>query len=246
MDDIKRNKILSHIDKIEQQARRPGNEWLLLDLMRRFGSEKVKQIEEYLALDYTIDEIAIGIDYSFVKDDILRIKLNSDWREMLRYRCGVGQHGVNFGVFCKFAHFQAEGMVNYYHYQRKMSNECDIEWFNKNIQAYNDKCKTEARDGKEPFKLKPVSEKDLSKIGYQTKLSVFLNCLEDAARLMPQERRRLSYELGVIKRVKDNILRRDVSSENVPSKEIMKAFSNVEKTLLSLNCEVKQAIKLKI
>ena len=246
MDDTRRDNILSHVDKIEQFARQPGNEWLLQDLMRRFGSDKIKQIEKYLALDYAIDEIAIGIDYSFVKDDILRIKLISDWREMLRYRCGVRQHKINFGEFCKFAHFQAEGMLNYYHYQRGMSNECDIEWFNTNIQAYNEKCKAEAKDGKEPFKLRLVNEKYLSKIDYQTKLYVFLNYLEDIACLTPLERRRLSYKLNGIKNMRNDISHRDVSTVNALSKEIMKEYDDVERTLLSLNRKVEQVIKLKI
>ena len=113
MDDARKQNILSHIDKIDQYARQPGNEWLLEELQRRFGTmsnmTELKHIEKYLALDFSIDDISTRIDYSFIKDDLLRMKLVSDWREMLRYRCHVRKHKPDFLEFCRFAYMQVEG-----------------------------------------------------------------------------------------------------------------------------------------
>lgn len=118
MEEEKKKNILSHIDKIEQYTHMPGNEWLLHELQRRFGNNSsnpdIQRIEKYLALDYTIDSISECIDYSFVADDVLRMKLESDWREMLRYRCNVRKHEPDFMEFCRYANLQAEGIINYY------------------------------------------------------------------------------------------------------------------------------------
>ena len=102
-----RDAILKTIDRIAQLSRQPGNEWLLREL----------------AIDYTIDEIASYIDYSFVQSEVLRIKLESDWREMLRYRCGVRKHERDFYEFCRYANLQAEGVVNYYCYTKYPTEE---------------------------------------------------------------------------------------------------------------------------
>ena len=118
MEEEKKKNILSHIDKIEQYAHMPGNEWLLHELQRRFGNSAsnpdIQRIEKYLALDYTIDSVSERIDYSFVIDEVLRMKLVSDWREMLRYRCYVRKHKPDFMEFCRYANLQAEGIINYY------------------------------------------------------------------------------------------------------------------------------------
>ena len=248
MDDAKKNTILSHIDKIEQFARQPGNEWLLVELIRRFNSDnniaEIKHIRKYLALDYAIDTVAIGLDYSFVNDDILRMKLISDWREMLRYRCGVRQHKINYYEFCKYAHFQAEGMINYYHYQRRASNECDVEWFNANISAYNEKCAKEVKDGKTPYKIRPINNTPLlSQIDYSTKLSVFLNYLEDIACLTSKERTGLSINLRKIRDTRNELSHRDVTPTAIYNPE---DFDAAERTLLFLHRKVEQIIKLKI
>jgi len=83
-------------------------------------------------IDYNIDEMATQIDYSFVKDDVLRLKLESDWREMLRYRCGVRKHNPDFLEFCRYANLQAEGIINYYCYKKyetesKLKRACGID-----------------------------------------------------------------------------------------------------------------------
>lgn len=126
-----RDAILKTIDKIAQLSKLPENEWLLRELQSKWGcittaignSDSISNIEKYLAIDYDIDEISSQIDYSFVQDEVLRIKLESDWREMLRYRCGVRKHERDFLEFCRYANLQAEGIVNYYCYTKYPTDE---------------------------------------------------------------------------------------------------------------------------
>ena len=133
-----REAIIKTIDKIAQLSKQPGNEWLHRELQTRWGcanpicgnNDMISNIERYLAIDYTIDEMATQIDYSFVKDEVLRLKLEADWREMLRYRCGVRKHEPDFLEFCRYANLQAEGIVNHYCYtkystEEELRNKCN-------------------------------------------------------------------------------------------------------------------------
>ena len=82
--------------------------------------ERISKIEEYLALDRKLDDISPAgtkykeVTYSFIKDVAVRDMLVSDFREMMRYRYGTRSHKVDFMEFCKYAHFQLEGLVNYF------------------------------------------------------------------------------------------------------------------------------------
>ena len=81
---------------------------------------RVEKIERYLGLDYKLDTISPSgtlyheLDYSFIKDSAVRDMLVSDFREMMRYRYGTRSHKADFMEFCKYAHFQLEGLVNYF------------------------------------------------------------------------------------------------------------------------------------
>lgn len=77
-------------------------------------SQKLDKIEKYLSLDYGIDDV-VNPDYSFIKDSQIRDTLNSDYREMLRFRYGTREHSVNFGEFARYANLQMEMLVNYYY-----------------------------------------------------------------------------------------------------------------------------------
>lgn len=82
--------------------------------------ERISKIEEYLALDRKLDDISPAetkykeVTYSFIKDVAVRDMLVSDFREMMRYRYGTRSHKADFMEFCKYAHFQLEGLVNYF------------------------------------------------------------------------------------------------------------------------------------
>lgn len=77
--------------------------------------QKVDKIEKYLALDYTLDSKAPNIDYSFITDIDVRNQLESDYREMLRYRYGLRGHKTDFSEFCRYVQLQAEMVLNYYY-----------------------------------------------------------------------------------------------------------------------------------
>ena len=77
-------------------------------------SQKLDKIEKYLSLDYGIDDV-VNPDYSFIADAQVRDTLNSDYREMLRFRYGTREHSVNFGEFARYANLQMEMLVNYYY-----------------------------------------------------------------------------------------------------------------------------------
>ncbi len=111
------NKLLDFIDSL---AKTKGNEWFVEELRKRYGKNnntvlKINNIERYLGLDFKIDTFPSIIDYSFIKDPMVFEQLTSDNREMLRYRYGVRSHTVDFYEFCRFAHLQAEMLLNYYY-----------------------------------------------------------------------------------------------------------------------------------
>lgn len=80
--------------------------------------ENIAKIERYLGLDFKLDSILPvdtiydSIDYSFIQITAVRDKLNSDFREMMRYRFGTRLHKVDFYEYCKYAHYQLEALAN--------------------------------------------------------------------------------------------------------------------------------------
>ena len=81
---------------------------------------RIDKIEQYLGLDFKLDTISPSgtlyeeVTYSFITDSAVRDVLVSDFREMMRYRYGTRSHKADFMEFCKYAHFQLEGLVNYF------------------------------------------------------------------------------------------------------------------------------------
>lgn len=69
---------------------------------------RITLIQEYLLID--IDNL---IDYSSF-DEPSREQLFRDNLEMMRFQKGTPNHKVNFGEFCRYAHLQAEEMINYF------------------------------------------------------------------------------------------------------------------------------------
>ena len=85
----------------------------LKEVIPASNPESLKRIEKYLSLDFEIDE-KIFPDYSVIQDEEARAHLNADFREMLRYQYGTRSHKIDFAEFCRYAHLQAEMLVNYY------------------------------------------------------------------------------------------------------------------------------------
>ena len=84
---------------------------------------KLLDIEKYLGLDYKLDRAIPDIDYSFIKEGVVKEQLVSDYREMLRYRYGVRSHKIDFSEFCRYAMLQVEQLLNYFYQNKFISND---------------------------------------------------------------------------------------------------------------------------
>ncbi len=78
-------------------------------------SSRVAEIERYLGLDFGVDRQKSLIDYSFIDDEFVFQQLVSDNREMMRFRYGTRSHSIDFLEYCRYAHLQAEMLLNYFY-----------------------------------------------------------------------------------------------------------------------------------
>jgi len=78
------------------------------------SDRRIEHIENYLGLDYYVDNQHSLIDFSFIQEDDVRNQLISDNREMMRFRYGTRYHSICFDEFCRYAHLQAEMLLNFY------------------------------------------------------------------------------------------------------------------------------------
>lgn len=99
------------------------------------NNDKINRIEKYLGLDYSVDAQNSVIDYSYIKDEKVKNQLISDNREMMRFRYGTRYHEIDFDEFCRFAHLQAEMLLNYYYVTKCNS---DLYLIKKHIREYNE------------------------------------------------------------------------------------------------------------
>lgn len=221
MNEKERDAILKHIDQIERYARQPQNGWLLTELQKRFGgatavlrqdnrkplqspasqagivvdAQKLANIEHYLALDYNIDSAYPRVDYSFVNDELIRSQLIADWRESQRLRFGLRQHKQDFSEYCRYAHMQAEGLVNYLHFQRA-GGALDTEWFRRLINQINERNAAEGNS----FVLNTlrVGATSLEHVDYNTKKEIMLHLMRHYNYDKVVEVKVLSLRLGFI------------------------------------------------
>ena len=122
---------------------------------------RLKHIESYLGLDYDyLGERQSLIDYSFVQEAEIRAQLISDNREMMRHRYGTRFHAISFVEYCRYAHLQAEMLLNYF-YDKKNNNLDDVK---KHILKYNPDAERFISDAK-----------TLGAISYNSKLWAFCN-----------------------------------------------------------------------
>jgi hypothetical protein len=121
-------KLLDFIHSITKQQ---GNEWFVAELGKICCANNSKslqdidiqtllqRIEKYLK----IDGIKI-IDYSEVQNEMVRTQLFRDCIEMSKYRLGKINDTINFDEYCRYAHLQAEEMINYF-YNTKYSKDTE-------------------------------------------------------------------------------------------------------------------------
>lgn len=120
--DHKKENLIKLLKLIEEISCQPGNEWFKNSLTDLFVNKKdspnllnqgaieakINLIHEYLLID-----IKNLIDYSAFEEPS-REQLFRDNLEMMRYQKGTPNHKINFGEFCRYAHLQAEEMINYF------------------------------------------------------------------------------------------------------------------------------------
>lgn len=162
-----KDQLLQLIEFVQEISSQPGNEWFKGKLIETLIgnatpnnniekeviaalSTNIESIHKYLLLD-----VVPIIDYSAVEDDIIRNQLYRDCLEMLKYRLGKINNHINFDEFCRYAHLQAEELINYFFY---MKVDGDISQITKLISIN---------------KTKPEPPEHLSHIAYYTKLNAF-------------------------------------------------------------------------
>jgi hypothetical protein len=145
-----KEKLKKLLDFIKALAEEEGNEWFVDELKMNFPSVQTTQgnlansmeienlnmrissIEKYLGLDFSTDTTDSIIDYSRIGGKENRNRLESDNREMLRWRYGTRSHIQDFYEYCRCAHQQAEFLLNYFYEnveQDLQSSIQHIKWF---------------------------------------------------------------------------------------------------------------------
>jgi|GEM_PF-2717296 len=97
-------------------------------------SRKMSKIETHLSLD--------GIemlDYNDIEDEKTRNQLIADSIQMQKYRLGKIDNKIDFAEYCRYAHYQAEELINYF-FNRKFHFVRDAQSY---FELYNDVLKEE-------------------------------------------------------------------------------------------------------
>lgn len=206
------NKLLQFIKRLIEE---PGNdefvhglqELLSAHINQPADNSKLADIEKYLGLDYKLDSATPIIDYSFIKDDYVRERLNADNREMLRFRLGVRSHQVDFKEVCRYAIFQEELLINYYYSVFFKTLEEVKQYLKKSIEdSYCKRIKSKQEDSdrlkqemnREIYKIDSYTEYEY--IPLSTKIKAFSNefgedrILENARRVRNELSHRESFE----------------------------------------------------
>lgn len=246
-----KEKILQHLDKIEQYAL--NHPWLMEELRRRFGSgadgftqddsKRLEKIEQYLSLDYDFLQVAEVAGYDYVEVARLKEKMVLDWREMMRYRYGIGARPISFVNFCSHAHFQAEAIINYYHFKRD-NGICDIDWFNQSIKDYMKNHPT--------FKLNLIARMTsagkpttLDDINYNTKKSVLLNVFDKTEGIRKSTITEIGKILLFLQRVRNTeAVHRSPTDDGLTERTY--SYEAIEYALSTLNSLSKQQIQTEI
>jgi hypothetical protein len=88
---------------------------------------KLGSIEKYL----NIDGLEI-IDYSEIENVAVKNQLTRDCIEMSKYRLGKINNIINFEEYCRYAHMQAEELLNYYYQSNFKDTKAIVEFIRLN------------------------------------------------------------------------------------------------------------------
>ncbi len=117
----KKENLIKLLKLVEEISSAPGNDWFLESLKNKFSFKLTPIISNTHSIDAKISQIlsylSINmsrlIDYSKFEEPV-KESLIRDCIEMVRYENGTPNHKINFGEFCRYAHLQAEEMINYF------------------------------------------------------------------------------------------------------------------------------------
>ena len=117
-----REKIIEHINRIDQLSRQPGNEWLLSELRRKFGNREMADYSN-ISDDVAFIRSALSIkanksiNYDFIVNQRLKDQLIIDNLRMENAAYNLQEKEIDrFYTFCVNAFYQVENIVNYYFY----------------------------------------------------------------------------------------------------------------------------------
>ena len=73
-------------------------------------------VKEYGSIEkYLRNRIVPILNYSFIKEDLIRYKLERDCIEMGKYALSYYENKISFTQICVYAHFQAEDLLEYFY-----------------------------------------------------------------------------------------------------------------------------------
>lgn len=131
----KKENLKKLLDFVSNIALEEENKWFREKLLSKIRIEDshpeitktLSKIEKYLDLEAV--EI---IDYSDISDSKVRNQLVADNIQMQKYRLGKIGNEINFAEYCRYAHYQAEELVNYF-YNKKFQNFEEVKKFLKKL-----------------------------------------------------------------------------------------------------------------
>jgi hypothetical protein len=163
--------LLSLIDFVNDIANQKENEWFKNDLLESLGikntqkidlnnndiESKISLIEKYLFID-----VRNTIDYLEFEQPTQE-QLFRDCLEMCRHEKGTPNHKKDFGEFCRYAHLQAEEMINYFFNKTSNFDIEEVVIFLKKHSNYNP-LKNPQNLNQIPYSIKLPAYKNYSKI----------------------------------------------------------------------------------
>lgn len=171
----KKENLVKLLRFVEEVSRLPGNEWFLEELKNNISQDnnkfsasscaieaKINLIREYLAID--INQV---IDYTYFEEPC-RESLFRDCIEMGRYAKGTPGHKIDFGEFCRYAHLQAEEMINYF-FNKVSKNNVQLvdEFIQERVSGYK-KTRNPIQIHHISYSYKLSAFKSISQISYST------------------------------------------------------------------------------
>lgn len=202
------------------------NLWFKEKITERFSiskmdlSNKIVKIEKYLK----IDGLEI-IDYSEIENKTVRNQLSRDSVEMSKYRLGKINDTISFDEYCRYAHMQAEELINYFYTEKFYGN---LDYVQEFISKY--------------FTIYKVNTSicSLNQISYYSKLSAFVKgydlekgSFKSIIEFLSNLRNELSHRNSLVT-INEDLILSEISNKNIDIKNSFIDFANTSKEDIDL------------